>query len=803
VANPYPDPLDNQSWFENHFYPIFSAVFFDNRRDWVTDQIRAAIFRAISAPDAVTAADIILEVLPDLDRIALIESIQLTGRFGDPVEVDIIPVDDTTDDIREYIDDGIDIVGEIVDAATNTIVQTVLDVITQTDATTRSVGQTIVNDILEGQASVSDVIDGTLNTIIADIDKSQGVLGDILDILRGGIDIEITNEIIIPDDVFRVIVEGIDDILDGQRDFLGGIIDVVLDTVKTLFTDIIEKEEPELIDIAVAIREQTASEESADDEMLAEVRQINDDSIEGSGASLLESVVAASRVIARDGDVPSWGDLYKGFDDQVFDECGVKPNDTDQAKEFYSVGVLPRGLIEKIFNYVAAVEETGNITGVTLEKLWYSLGKAQGGLAITGAMAQRELYEFARCVSYEIFEPGDAIVAYQRNLISRDQLQTDLKMRGYNDTRADILTEAGYQIPDAASLYAMNLRGLAAGENLTDRFQDLGYNPKDAEALADLKFYIPPPQDLITMAVRDVFNPEVVAAFDQDQGFPEEFEFWAAQQGISSDWAHKYWQAHWVLPSIQMAFEMLHRRIIDEPKLRQLMAAQDIIPGWRDELIAISYRPYTRVDIRRMHDVGVLNEDEVYEAYQDIGYNDEKARTLTDFTIALNSDDPDDIEPLDGLTRSSIIAAYKDGIIDRPTADSLLVDEGVGEDARLIFLTNAELDIDRENRKDLIETVLLEFENGATNFVEATTELNGLALTPIERDKAEIKLRRLSAKKTKLPSKADLMKMYKNSIIGKGTFRDQMERLGYPNKWVADYVKLVKLGITSDDEPTV
>ena len=116
-----------------------------------------------------------------------------------------------------------------------------------------------------------------------------------------------------------------------------------------------------------------------------------------------------------------------------------------------------------------------------------------------------------------------------------------------------------------------------------------------------------------------------------------------------------------------MAFEMLHRRIIDEPKLRQLMAAQDIIPGWRDELIAISYRPYTRVDIRRMHDVGVLDEDEVYEAYQDIGYNDEKARTLTDFTIALNSDDPDDIEPLDGLTRSSIIAAYKDGIIDRPT----------------------------------------------------------------------------------------------------------------------------------------
>jgi hypothetical protein len=803
VASPYPDPLDTQSWFDNYFYPIFSAVFFDNRRDWVTDQIRAAIFRAISAPDAETAADIILEVLPDLDRIALIESIQLTGRYGDPVEVDIIPVDDTTDDIREYIDDGIDIIGDIVDTATNTIVQTVLDVITQTDATTRSVGQTIVRDILEGSSSVSDVIDGTLNTIIADIDESRGVLGDILDILRGGIDIEITNEIIIPDDVFRVIVEGIDDILDGQRDFLGGILDVVLDTVKTLFTDIIEKEEPELIDIAVAIREQTATEETADDEMLAEVRQINDDSIEGTGASLLESIVEAAQVMARDGGEPDWGDLYKDFDEFDPDVCGAKPITADDVPGYWDFATIDNDAIKSLIKWFSNPAKLSNPLDSGLESIWYTLGKAQGGLAITGALAQRELYEFSRCVAWEIFEPGDAVTAYQRNLISRSQLQTDLKMRGYNETRADILTEIGYQVPDAASLYAMNLRGLSAGENLTDRFQDLGYNPKDAEALADLKFYIPPPQDLITMAVRDVFNPEVVAEFEQDEDFPEDFEYWAAQQGISSDWAHKYWQAHWVLPSIQMAFEMLHRRIIDEPKLRQLMAAQDIIPGWRDELIAISYRPYTRVDIRRMHDVGVLNEAEVYEAYQDIGYNDEKARTLTDFTIALNSDDPDDIEPLDGLTRSSIIAAYKDGIIDRPTADSLLVDEGVGEDARLIFLTNAELDIDRENRKDLIETVLLEFENGATNFVEATTELNGLALTPIERDKAEIKLRRLSAKKTKLPSKADLMKMYKNSIIGKGTFRDQMERLGYPNKWVEDYVKLVKLGITTDDEPAV
>ena len=305
------------------------------------------------------------------------------------------------------------------------------------------------------------------------------------------------------------------------------------------------------------------------------------------------------------------------------------------------------------------------------------------------------------------------------------------------------------------------------------------------------------------MAVREVFDPEIVAKFGQDQDFPEQFAEYAEQQGISRFWAEKYWEAHWVLPSVQMGFEMLHRRVIDEATLRQLLAAQDVMPGWRDALIAISYKPYTRVDIRRMHDVGVLNEAEVFEAYQDIGYNQEKARTLTDFTLELNSDDPEDVEPLEGLTRSSIIAAYKDGIVDRVTADQLLTEEGVGESARLIYLTDAELEIERDMRKEVTQTILVEYENGASNLNEAVAELNLLPLTPLEREKAELKLRRLTAKKTKLPSKADLSKFYKLDIIGKGTFKDQLERLGYPDKWIDDYIELVKEGKLPDDEPTI
>ena len=760
------------------------------------------INRANATNDLDEAVDILLPALGGT-RAELRAKLDAADKWIDKNDLNDSTPEDTANDINDTVNGETDNLGQIVGELDTIIGDYIGSAVRDLRGTIGQISGEIVDDIVGNQNRTADIIGDVIGTVIRGIDEQKGVLGSILDIVSGRIDIEITNEIIIPDEVFETIFVGVLDVLTAQQSFMDGIFGTLMDGVVQIFTDIIEKEEPELIDIAVAIRESAATEETSDKALLEQVEQINDPTLEGTGASVFDSVIEASRVIARDGDVPSWGDLFKGFDDQVFDECGTKPDDSEQAKQFYSVGTLPRGLIEKIFNYVAAVEETGNITGVTLEKLWYSLGKAQGGLAITGAMAARELYEFARCVPYEIFEPGDAVVAFQRNLISRDQLQTDLKMRGYNDTRADILTEIGYQVPDISSLYSMNLRGLAAGANLTDRFQDLGYNPSDAEALADLKFYIPPAQDLITMAVREVFDPEIVAKFGQDQDFPEQFAEYAEQQGISRFWAEKYWEAHWVLPSVQMGFEMLHRRVIDEATLRQLLAAQDVMPGWRDALIAISYKPYTRVDIRRMHDVGVLNEAEVFEAYQDIGYNQEKARTLTDFTLELNSDDPEDVEPLEGLTRSSIIAAYKDGIVDRVTADQLLTEEGVGESARLIYLTDAELEIERDMRKEVTQTILVEYENGASNLNEAVAELNLLPLTPLEREKAELKLRRLTAKKTKLPSKADLSKFYKLDIIGKGTFKDQLERLGYPDKWIDDYIELVKEGKLPDDEPTI
>ena len=707
-------------------------------------------------------------------------------------------VEDIVNNVTETVETSSEEVQETIDETTETVNNDIDRQRIDLDDVLATVADLIVNDVLAGQGALEDTIEGSLSDISREIDDSQGILGEILDFITDRVEVEITNQIVIPSDVFDVIVEGIGDIVAGERTFLEGVLGIFSETIETIIGDVIDQQEPAIQDIAKAIREQTASEDENDQELLDEVKQINDNTTDGTGGSLFESAALVARIMAQEGAQPDWEDLYKGFDPEAIGECRPIVADVNDREDLVTRGVLPADLVETLTKYWEELQDGGDVSDYLFRKFLYYLAKFQGVLTISGALAQRELYEFARCSPYEIFQEGDAIQAYQRGEISREQALNDLRMRGYNDTRAEILLEIGHQVPDIAALYSMNLRGLPGGENLVERFKDLGYNPQDAEALADLKFYIPPPQDLITMAVRDVFNPERVAEFKQDEDFPDEFAFWAEQQGISRDWAEKYWQAHWVLPSVQMGYEMLHRRVIDEQQLRNLMSAQDIIPGWRDALIAISYSPYTRVDIRRMYDVGVLNEQQVFEAYQDIGYDKVKARTLTDFTVELAGDDEELPDELEGITRSSVIASYKDGIIDRTTADDLLGLVGVGESARAVYLTAADLDIDREERLDEVELILTEYENGVRGIGSALLELNNLPLTQLEKEKAEKKLRKLRVKKIKMPTKAQLDKFFSAGLIDDEEYEDQLERMGYPDTYIRKFRQLIEAGIETD-----
>ena len=236
--------------------------------------------------------------------------------------------------------------------------------------------------------------------------------------------------------------------------------------------------------------------------------------------------------------------------------------------------------------------------------------------------------------------------------------------------------------PSSQDIIAYQLRKDPELTNLDGELKKVGIHPDYSELYKTLAYPIPPTADLIMMAVREAFTPDVAAKFGQYEDFPKEFEKYAGMRGLSSEWAERYWAAHWNLPSPTQGFEMLHRGVIDRSELDMLLRAQDVMPFWRDKLVQIAYRPLTRVDVRRMYKLGVLDEGEVYSAYLDAGYEDKNAERMAEFTIKQT------LATQMKFSSSDIVKAFVKRMILRSEAVSLL----------------GMIDISYENAEQIIQT---------------------------------------------------------------------------------------------------
>lgn len=129
---------------------------------------------------------------------------------------------------------------------------------------------------------------------------------------------------------------------------------------------------------------------------------------------------------------------------------------------------------------------------------------------------------------------------------------------------------------------------------------------------------LPGPGDLVRFQLREVFledrRGELVGTEDR-----EVFDLYMKQLGFNKFWADSFWGAHWVLPSISQLNEMLFRGVIDQEEWTRFVRFNDFEPSQIPNLQKIIFNPYTRVDVRRMSRMGILDDSELLQAYADLG----------------------------------------------------------------------------------------------------------------------------------------------------------------------------------------
>lgn len=397
--------------------------------------------------------------------------------------------------------------------------------------------------------------------------------------------------------------------------------------------------------------------------------------------------------------------------------------------------------------------------------------------------------------AFPIALPDPSMVQEMLNLGTVEEATAiDLLQRnGFSTDNARRILDIRRRVPDVGIIQVWFLRGFVTRQQALQLLTEIGFQQPDNDRLLEMAFFVPPVSDLITMAVREVFSPDIARRFGQFEDFPKDFARYAKQQGISEEWAQNYWAAHWALPSVQMGFEMLHRKVISKSDLELLLRSQDVMPFWRDKLIAISYSPLTRVDVRRMHKMGVLDDRAVKKAYQDIGYDDTNAELLLRFTKELNAP-PEGATPeqLDELTRSAITNLYGAGTLGRQDAFELLQAIGVGSAAAIIFLDMVDLRNEADQRAAETQLILNQAKAGIIRFSEAEDKLNALGLEPLEVQRALTKLQAAQDATVKLPSTQQLDDMLRADIIPSVVYLDTMLRLGYSTFWAERLMTLAK-----------
>lgn len=490
------------------------------------------------------------------------------------------------------------------------------------------------------------------------------------------------------------------------------------------------------------------------------------------------------------------------FDEETYQSIARRFGYAESMAEAIYASLMPYPEIGDIISYVRYNDPHSNViekaqTYVNFpsrdELLWDHLSRIQPNLSdlqsafVRGDISQNEIETWLLKLGYVTsFVPELVKMSYslpnaslllQSSLFRGEPFDVNeryVALGGIQPEYAPHFIDGMLTKPDVTTIVRYLLRTDPNLNQIERELKRIGIHPDYIDMFRTLAYPVPPVADLITMAVREAFSPSIASRFGQYEDYPTDLTKFAEQQGISEEWSKRYWAAHWSLPSPQQGFEMLHRGVIDEGDLQLLLRALDIMPFWRDKLTQISYNPLTRVDVRRMYALGVLSETEVTKAYRDIGYTQENAGRLREFTVRQT------IASQSGLSVSKAITAYKNGYATRQDTYNAISRLGVRPQIISDVIESADLQLDWQRNKDKIAAIRNLFKKERINEGQARNELSSLRL---DSNKIDLLISQWvneaeDAHGTLL-SKTDVLSMVKKGLMNRTRASQELSLLGY------------------------
>ena len=382
-----------------------------------------------------------------------------------------------------------------------------------------------------------------------------------------------------------------------------------------------------------------------------------------------------------------------------------------------------------------------------------------------------------------LFGPGELVRAAFLSPGDTPKVRELLARLGYKEDAIDLYFKAHYSTYSVQEAFSLWRRGVLDDGKLVERLRENGFTDERIEEIKELSVVIPSISDIIYMLGKEAFEEDQVRQFGLDAEYPPEAEQWAAKHGLDPYWVKRYWRAHWNHAAPGQVLEMLHRGVVDEETVRQYYRVVEIPPYWRDKLMAISYMPYTRVDVRRMYQLGIIGTEEVYRSYLDQGYDETHALNLTKYSVAYK------IEAERDLTVTDVLNGFKAGILDRTSTITFLTNLGYSADEAEYKVTYAEYTERLKEQNEAIAIIGGQYQAGLIEEELARTSLREILVDEKAVDRYIAKWSVAYSKTRRHPTKSELDKLVLSGIITADQYVYEMLNLGYSEKHIEWYLQ--------------
>jgi len=199
-----------------------------------------------------------------------------------------------------------------------------------------------------------------------------------------------------------------------------------------------------------------------------------------------------------------------------------------------------------------------------------------------------------------------------------------------------------------------------------------------------------------------------------------------------------------------------------------------------------------------MHKLGIIDESGLVRAYQDLGYTDERAKGLADFTVVYNqspeerdqtSEDAEKKRQKEA-TRGAVIKAYQTDIVTEEVARGYLEALVYKPSAVELYLANADYAVEEDVQDEQIKIVHDAFVRRIYDYTATVAALGELNLPALQAETLMVRWSAEKDAKTNRPSKKELFKLFEAKIITEAVLRVELAGHGYTDKYIEWYMKL-------------